>query len=99
MGVSGRPRYHITLLSLPRQSVMVRFSDTASGVSATGMITGSVLGLLKVVVSIKKVMSKNARSTIAVRSTRGGGILLRVFLPVFGAAAFISAMTLRFKVK
>jgi hypothetical protein len=65
----------------------------------SGTATGIIRGFESEVVSIKKVMSKNARSTIAVRSTRSG-ILFAERLPRdFAGEGLRSAMILEIKVK
>ncbi len=63
-----------------------------------GVTNGKALGFESVVVKIKNVMSKNARSTIAVKSTRAGIRCVRL-PPNFPGEETNSAMIVRVKVK
>jgi len=94
MGFSAVPRYHIAWLFLPRQIVMVRDAPTAISTGPlSGITRGRLLDFDSVVVSIKKVISKNARSTSAVRSTRTGNLLV-CLAPDFPGERVSSAMML-----
>jgi hypothetical protein len=54
--------------------------------SLSGMVKSIALGFDSVVVNIKKVISKKAKSTIAVKSTRVEAFLLLTFPPFFPPA-------------
>lgn len=74
---------------------MVRLSESSKGSFVgvpSGMVTWNICGLSKLVVSIKKVISRNARSTIAVRSTRVDILLRGIFPEVFSGDELSSAM-------
>jgi hypothetical protein len=70
IGALTSPLYQ-SMLSAPKHNVIERSSDTGSGAASTGIAIRISVGFDKDVVSIKKVMSKKARSTIAVKSTFG----------------------------
>jgi hypothetical protein len=74
--------------------VTVVLSPTALA-GPTGMANNIALGFDSVVVKIKKVISKKARSTIAVRSTLTDSFLREPLPPVFWDAVN-SAITLVF---
>src|ERR1700744_1900253 len=95
-GFSAIPIYQSTWLSFPRQIVIVRDSGLALAGPFTGIARSIAFGLASVVAIIKKVISKKARSTIAVRSIRGDILLTERLLPDF-SEAFNSAMTLSFR--
>ena len=78
---------------------MVVLFETGPGGPGAGITTGIILGFVSEVVSMKKVISKNARSTIAVRSTRIGICRVERLPPDFPGEGFSSAMILKFKVK
>ena len=75
---------------------MVVLAPTAPGGPSTGIASDIDLGFDKVVVRIKKVISKKAKSTMAVRSTRVD-IRLRELLPPVFREALNSAITLSFR--
>src|SRR5574343_524330 len=91
------PSYHHTVLSLSRIRFSSSFSlifDLLSG-SFLGMFSSMALGLFNVVVNIKKVIRRKAKSTIGVKSTLVDSFFDR-FLPCFfllpPSEVFISAI-------
>jgi hypothetical protein len=101
-GFSVMPRKDTTWLLVPRQMVMVCLSDTVNGCSVgvlSGMVTLNAPGFCRLVVRIKKVMSRKARSTIAVRSTRVDSLLRGLLPVVFSDDEVSSAMILRIWLK
>src|SRR3569832_2132596 len=85
-GINGfpiMPRYHTAWLSFPRQMVIVRDCGTGSLLVSTGIAKSIALGFASEVAIIKKVISRNARSTMAVRSIRGAIVRPLTFLPEF----------------
>jgi hypothetical protein len=90
------PVYHTTLLFAPKQSVKVLDAFTLLSTLPTGIDKLMATGFDKVVVSIKKVINKNAKSTIAVKSTVVLSFLV-LFEPIFWVV-FSSAMVLILKI-